>query len=121
MRANGISERFCTGDAPPFEKFLAWARTVPFALRNPLYHWTHLELKRYFDIGELLDEGSAKKVWDRANILLQSNELSVRGILKKIHVRVICTADDPCDEDRKSTRLNSSHQIISYAVFCLKK
>ena len=98
MRANGISERFCTGDAPPFEKFLAWARTVPFALRNPLYHWTHLELKRYFDIGELLDEGSAKKVWDRANILLQSNELSVRGILKKFHVRVICTADDPCDD-----------------------
>jgi glucuronate isomerase len=98
MRANGISERFCTGDALPFEKFLAWARTVPFALRNSLYHWTHLELKRYFDIGELLDEGSAKKVWDRANILLQTNELSVRGILKKFHVRVICTADDPCDD-----------------------
>lgn len=98
MRANGISERFCTGEAPPFEKFLAWARTVPFALRNPLYHWTHLELKRYFDIGELLDEDSAKKVWDRANILLQTADLSVRGILKKFHVRVICTADDPCDD-----------------------
>ena len=98
MRANGISERFCTGEAAPFEKFLEWARTVPFALRNPLYHWTHLELKRYFDIGELLDEDSAKKIWDRANFLLQTTELSVRGILKKFHVRVICTADDPCDD-----------------------
>ena len=98
MRANGISERFCTGDAAPFEKFLAWARTVPFALRNPLYHWTHLELKRYFDIGVLLDETSAKEVWDRANHLLQTTDLTARGILKKFRVRVICTTDDPCDD-----------------------
>jgi glucuronate isomerase len=115
MRANGISERFCTGDAPPFEKFLAWARTVPFAVRNPLYHWTHLELKRYFDIGELLDEGSAKKVWDRANFLLQTAELTVRGILKKFHVRVICTADDPCDDLRHHQAIASSEK--SFRVF----
>jgi glucuronate isomerase len=115
MRANGVSERFCTGDAPPFEKFLAWARTVPFALRNPLYHWTHLELKRYFDIGELLDEGSAKKVWDRANFLLQTTELTVRGILKKFHVRVICTADDPCDDLRNHQAIAGSEK--SFRVF----
>jgi glucuronate isomerase len=115
MRANGISERFCTGDAPPYEKFLAWARTVPFALRNPLYHWTHLELKRYFDIGELLDEDSAKRVWDRANTLLQTNELSVRGILKKFHVRVICTADDPCDDLRYHQAIAGSEK--NFRVF----
>ncbi|MGA2593520.1 MAG: glucuronate isomerase, partial [Bryobacteraceae bacterium] len=70
MRANGIAESYCTGDASPFEKFLAWARTVPYTLRNPLYHWTHLELQRYFGIDELLDESSAKSIWDRANVLL---------------------------------------------------
>src|SRR5580765_7194764 len=64
MRANGIDERFCTGDATPYEKFLAWARTVPDTLRNPLYHWTHLELKRYFNIEDLLDETTAESIWD---------------------------------------------------------
>ncbi len=98
MRANGIPERFCTGDASPFEKFLAWARTVPSTLRNPLYHWTHLELKRYFDIGVLLDETSAKGVWDRANTMLQSADLTARGILRKFNVRALCTTDDPCDD-----------------------
>src|SRR3974377_2187540 len=76
MRANGIAERFCTGDAPPYDKFLAWARTVPFALRNPLYHWTHLELQRYFDIVALLEESNAKQIWEKANCLLQSGSLT---------------------------------------------
>jgi glucuronate isomerase len=98
MRANGIAERYCTGDAPPFEKFLAWAQTVPFTLRNPLYHWTHLELKRYFDIDVLLDETSAAKIWNQANALLQSTDLTARGILRRFHVRALCTIDDPCDD-----------------------
>jgi len=98
MRANGIDERYCTGKARPYEKFAAWTRTVPFTLRNPLYHWTHLELKRYFGINELLDESSAKSVWDRANQLLQSPELSARGIVKQFKVLVVCTSDDPCDD-----------------------
>ena len=98
MRANGVPERLCTGDAPPFEKFLAWARTVPYTLRNPLYHWTHLELKRYFNIGVLLDESCAHAVWDRGNNLLQSGELTARGILRKFNVRALCTIDDPCDD-----------------------
>jgi glucuronate isomerase len=115
MRANGISEHFCTGDAPPFEKFLAWARTVPFTLRNPLYHWAHLELKRYFEIGELLDESTAKKVWDRANFLLETTELTVRGILKRFHVRVICTADDPCDDLRYHQTIAGSEK--NFRVF----
>src|SRR5580765_2941474 len=70
MRANGVPESLCTGGASPHDKFLAWARTVPATLRNPLYHWTHLELKRYFGIDELLDERSAGRVWEQANALL---------------------------------------------------
>jgi glucuronate isomerase len=98
MRANGVAERFCTGDAPPYEKFLAWARTVPFTLRNPLYHWTHLELKRYFNIDKQLNESTAKFVWERANSLLASEGLTTRGILKKFQIRALCTTDDPCDD-----------------------
>jgi glucuronate isomerase len=98
MRANGIPESCCTGKAEPYEKFLAWARTVPFTLRNPLYHWTHLELKRYFGINELLNESSAKRVWDLANSLLQTGDLTAQGILRKFQVRVVCTSDDPCDD-----------------------
>src|SRR5687767_13145388 len=87
MRANGVPERFCTGDAAPYEKFKAWAATVPRCLRNPLYHWTHLELKRYFDIDDLLDETTAERVWARANERLQSGELTARGILTKFGVK----------------------------------
>ena len=89
---------YCTGDAPPYEKFLAWARTVPATLRNPLYHWTHLELKRYFGIDELLDERSAPRVWEQANAQLATDELSAHGILGKFHVKAVCTTDDPTDD-----------------------
>src|SRR5579872_2229016 len=95
MRANGVPERYITGDAPPYEKFLAWARTVPYTLRNPLYHWTHLELQRYFGITELLDEQSAPRIWERANAILA--DLTTQEILKKFHVEVVCTTDDPGD------------------------
>src|ERR1700682_3539406 len=83
MRANGVSETCCTGNAPPYEKFLAWARTVPYTLRNPLYHWTHLEIKRYFGIDELLDESSARRIWDQSGDLLATDDLSAQGILRK--------------------------------------
>src|SRR5579872_5615026 len=95
MRANGVPERYCTGNAKPYEKFLAWARTVPHTLRNPLYHWTHLELKRYFDIDELLDEDTAESIWKRANDRLQSTDLTAQGILERFHVVAVCTSDDP--------------------------
>ncbi len=98
MRANGVAEKFCTGDAKPYEKFLAWARTVPQTLRNPLYHWSHLELKRYFGIDELLDEKSAPRIWEQANERLQSGELTPRGIFEKFRVRAVCTTDDPTDD-----------------------
>ncbi|MBI4875725.1 MAG: glucuronate isomerase [Acidobacteria bacterium] len=98
MRADGNPERVCTGDAAPYEKFLAWARTVPNTLRNPLYHWTHLELKRYFGIDELLDESTAASIWSRANQALAGEDLSAHGILRKFKVRALCTTDDPAGE-----------------------
>jgi len=100
MRSNGVDERFCTGAADPFEKFQAWAATVPYTLRNPLYHWTHLELKRYFDIDELLDANSAARIWKKANERLATPELTTQGILKKFKVKVVCTTDDPTDDLR---------------------
>jgi glucuronate isomerase len=98
MRANGIPERFCTGAAAPYEKYFAWAHTVPFSLRNPLYHWAHLELKRYFGISELLNESNAKSVWERANSMLRTSDLSAQGILRKFQVKVVCSSDDPVED-----------------------
>jgi glucuronate isomerase len=98
MRANGVPERLCTGDAPAKEKFLAWAATVPATLRNPLHHWTHLELSRYFGIDDLLDESTAESVWERANEQLATPDFSVQGLLRRSRVAVVCTTDDPTDD-----------------------
>jgi len=97
MRANGVPERYCTGDAEPYQKFLAWARTVPQTLRNPLYHWVHLELKRYFNIDELLDEHTAPNIWQCTQERLMDNGLSAQGILERFRVTALCTTDDPTD------------------------
>jgi glucuronate isomerase len=97
MRANGIAERFCTGDASDEEKYQAFIRTVPYTLRNPLYHWSHLELLRYFGIDDLINEESAASIWKRANAKLADPALSVHGILDSFRVAVVCTTDDPAD------------------------
>lgn len=97
MRANGIPERYCTGDATDKEKFLKWAETVPDTIRNPLYHWTHLELQRYFGIERLLNPDSAGEIYEQANEMLSSPEYSVRNLIQKMNVEVICTTDDPVD------------------------
>lgn len=97
MRANGVDESYCTGDQPDFEKFKKWAETVPYTLRNPLYHWTHLELQRYFGTTELLNGNSARKIYDECNEKLQTKEYSVRNLLRKMNVKVLCTTDDPVD------------------------
>ena len=97
MRSNGIAEKYVMGNAKPEEKFNAWASTVPQTLRNPLYHWTHLELKRYFGINDLLDSGSASKIWRKANAQLSTDALTTQGILRKMNVQVVCTTDDPID------------------------
>ena len=97
MRSNGISERYCTGDASPKEKFLKWAETVPHTLRNPLFHWSHIELQRYFGIDTILSPKTAEEIWERANAKLQEPSFSARGILEKFRVAVVCTTDDPVD------------------------
>src|SRR5690606_20931696 len=97
MRTNGVDESYITGDRPDREKFRKWAETVPYTLRNPLYHWTHLELKRYFGISELLTPDTADRIFDEASEKLRSPEYRVRGLLKRMNVKVICTTDDPLD------------------------
>ena len=97
MRTNGVQERFCTGNASDREKFDKWAETVPHTLRNPLYHWTHLELKRFFGIEKLLSPKTADEIWETCNAKLQTPEYSCRGIIKMANVRTICTTDDPID------------------------
>lgn len=108
MRANGVAESYCTGSASPKEKFLAWARTVPYTVRNPLYQWTHLELTRYFEIDDLLNERTAESVWERANSILASGDLTARGIIRKFKVRALCTSDDPCDSLQHHRTVNKS-------------
>lgn len=97
MRSNGIDERYITGDAPDREKFQKWAETMPYLLGNPLYHWTHLELKRYFDIDEVLCPDTAEMIWNRCNTLLAKEEFSARNLILRSNVKVICTTDDPAD------------------------
>ncbi|MGF1925043.1 MAG: glucuronate isomerase [Bacteroidia bacterium] len=97
MRANGIDEYYITGAASDWEKFEKWAETVPYTLRNPLYHWTHLELQRYFDIHDVLSPANARKIYDECNAKLQTKEFSVQGLLRKMNVKTLCTTDDPLD------------------------
>jgi len=97
MRAMGIDEKFITGDGSPYDKYLAWARTTENLIGNPLYHWTHLELKRYFGIYETLNEKNAPSIWEKANALLKTPELSIKGIFEKFKIYAVGTTDDPAD------------------------
>ncbi|NDE11023.1 MAG: glucuronate isomerase [Chitinophagia bacterium] len=97
MRSNGVNEKYCTGNATDYEKFEQWAATVPYTLRNPLYHWTHLELQRYFDINTILSPSTAKEIYDHCSAKLKTPEYSVRNLLRKMNVKVLCTTDDPTD------------------------
>ncbi|MEO6722324.1 MAG: glucuronate isomerase [Ferruginibacter sp.] len=97
MRTNGINERYCTGDATDYEKFEQWAATVPYTLRNPLYHWAHLELQRYFNVDKLLSPATAREIYDECSAKLKTPEYSVKNLLLKMNVKVLCTTDDPAD------------------------
>ena len=97
MRTNGIAEKYCTGNALDYEKFEKWAETIPMTLRNPLYHWTHLELQRFFNINSLLSLKTCKEIFDDCSTLLKTPEYSVRSIMKKMNVKIVCTTDDPID------------------------
>ncbi|SKC15291.1 glucuronate isomerase [Dyadobacter psychrophilus] len=113
MRANGINERFCTGNASDWEKFEQWAITVPYTMRNPLYHWTHLELLRYFDIDILLNKDSAREIYEECSAKLKQPDFSVKNLLKRMNVKIICTTDDPTDP-------LSDHQAIKDGGFDIK-
>lgn len=108
MRINGVAERFCTGNEPPEKKFMKWAETVPFTMRNPLYHWTHLELKNYFGITGVLSGETAREIYNLCSEMLQDDAFSTVGLLKKMSVEVVCTTDDPIDDLRYHKSFQSS-------------
>jgi len=97
MRSNGIDEKYITGNANDYEKFMAWARTMPMTIGNPLYHWTHLELQRYFGIYEVLNEKTAPAIWEKVNELLKGDGFGARDLITKSNVKALCTTDDPID------------------------
>jgi glucuronate isomerase len=107
MRTNGVDEKYCTGNASDYEKFEQWAATVPYTLRNPLYHWTHLELQRYFNISTILSADTAKEIYEEASAKINTPEYSVRNLLRKMNVQTLCTTDDPVDH------LENHHKIKS--------
>ncbi len=113
LRTLGVNEKYLTGDASDTDKFLNWAKSVPYTMRNPLYHWTHLELSRYFGITDLLNERSAPAIYEKANELLISPEYSTKRLIEKMKVEVICTTDDPIDD-------LESHQKIAKSGFKTK-
>ena len=108
MRTNGVDERFCTGDASDWEKFEKWAETVPQTLRNPLFHWTHLELKKFFGINEVLSPKNARQIFDACNEKLNTPEYSCRNIIRMANVHTICTTDDPIDNLQYHQQIKAS-------------
>ena len=117
MRTNGVSEKYCTGNGSDIEKFRKWAETVPATAGNPLYHWTHLELARYFNITELLSDTTASRIYERTSSMLKSDNLSTRSIIRKMNVEVACTTDDPADDLKHHLNLKSSFQIKVLPAF----
>ena len=97
MRTLGVNEQFITGNGSDKDKFMNWAKTVPYTMRNPLYHWTHLELARYFDIHDLLNEKSAEKIYIEASAKINSAEYSTQNLLRKVNAEFVCTTEDPID------------------------
>jgi glucuronate isomerase len=117
MRTNGIDETYCTGNTPDFEKFKKWAETVPSTVGNPLYHWTHLELARYFNIFELLSPSTASTIYEKANVILQTKEFSTRGIMKRMKVEVVCTTDDPADTLEQHKKLQMAMSTLVFPTW----
>lgn len=118
MRTFGIDEKYVTGNASDKDKFIEWGKAVPYTLRNPLYHWTHLELQRYFDIDTLLNADTANDIYDEATAKLQSPEYSCQSLIKKMNVEVICTTEDPIDSlDHHTTIKNSDFDTTVSTAF----
>lgn len=119
MRSNGVEETYITGDASDKEKFLKWAEAISSCIGNPLFHWTHLELKRYFGIDKILSPNTAEEIWNRCNEILASGQLSARDLIKRSNVQVICTTDDPTDtlEYHKAIAADSSFKTKVLPAF----
>jgi glucuronate isomerase len=118
MRANGIDESYCTGERSDWEKFERWAATVPYTLRNPLYHWTHLELLRYFDVCRVLNPDSALSIYSDCTNKLHTSSFSVKNLLRKMKVRIVCTTDDPLDDLAFHQKLKSENlKSVSCPLF----
>ena len=112
MRTNGVNEKYCTGNASDYEKFEKWAETVPNTLRNPLYHWTHLELRNPFGITKILNPSTAKEIYDETSAMLNTPDFSTRKILKKMNVEVVCTTDDPIDNLEHHIKLRKDNYSV---------
>lgn len=112
MRSFGIDEKYITGDASDYEKFLAYASAVPYALGNPIYHWTHLELRRFFDIEEILNEENAPIIWEKANAKLQSGSFNTRDLIKMANVKGIVSTDDPVDSLEAHIKLKDEFDVL---------
>lgn len=119
MRSNGVEEKYITGDATDKDKFLKWAETISCCIGNPLYHWTHLELRRYFGIDKTLSPDTAEEIWNRCNEILASGQLSARDLIKRSNVEVICTTDDPVDtlEHHKAIAADPSFKTKVFPTF----
>ena len=117
MRMNGINEKYITGEAPDNIKFEKWAETVPATIGNPLYHWTHLELARYFNISNLLSPSSVKEIYEKTSFHLQTKEFSIRSLIKKMNVEIICTTDDPTDTLEYHQKLKDTFDIKVLPTF----
>ncbi|GAB5551334.1 MAG: glucuronate isomerase [Saprospiraceae bacterium] len=118
MRAFGINEKYITGSGTDAEKFDKWASTVPFTIRNPLFHWTHLELQRYFGISDLLSPKNASQIYEQCTSLLQTDAYSTQGLLKKMNVEAVCSTDDPIDDLRYHQQLKEAGATVKmYPAF----
>ncbi len=117
MRANAIPEKYITGNAPDQERFQKWAETVPYTMCNPLYHWTHLELKRYFGIDEILNKASGNAIYDKVNAQLQTEDFLVQNLLKKMKVELLCITDAPTDNLKYHYQLRNHPSIKMLPTF----
>ncbi|MFD2213440.1 glucuronate isomerase [Metabacillus endolithicus] len=111
MRSNGVDEEYITGNASDYDKFLAWTKTVPMTIGNPLYNWTHLELQRFFGINEILNEKSAPDIWEKVNSLLAQDDFTAQALIKKSKVEVVCTTDDPTDTLEYHQKLQENNEF----------
>lgn len=119
IRSNGVDEKYITGNSDDKQKFMKWAETMPYLIGNPLYHWTHLELKRYFNITDTLSPKTAEAIWEQCNEMLKGDDFSARGLILRSNVEVICTTDDPIDtlEYHQAIKKDSTFPVKVYPTF----